>query len=204
MSRNEALSVYADLGYPDAPVMERKAQLVVEIAAELQSRRINRRAAAGLLGMEEPLLRNILGGRFRLIGIDELNRMARVLRESLPLAPGSIKVRRYTRRQRKRHHVSEFAQTGVDLAITFKHEVDWDSVIDEFIADVHALGLEAAGFGGKAPCLSLEGAVVFCGHRQDAIPAIEQLMIRLRAWPDVASVQASSIWDGWWSRQGDE
>lgn len=192
-------SVYADLGYPNADQMERKAVLVTQLAVELRARKLNRRAAAALLSTQPEELEQILRGRFRAVSVEELSRMVQVLADALPARPGNSKVRHYSRRQRKRRHVGEFAQTGVDLRITFTRAVDWDAVIDELISLIHGLGLEGAGFGSSGPCVAIEGAVVFIGLRARAIPAFEHLAAALRAWPFVDAVEALAPWDGWWA-----
>ena len=58
-------NVYADLGYSDAGEMLIKAQLVSEIAAIIKRKGLTQTQAAGLLGMPQPKLSNLLRGRFR-------------------------------------------------------------------------------------------------------------------------------------------
>ena len=62
-------NVYADLGMPDAEEMLVKAQLSTKIAEIIKLRKMTQTQAAGVLGMPQPKLSNMLRGRFR--GISE-------------------------------------------------------------------------------------------------------------------------------------
>jgi predicted XRE-type DNA-binding protein len=62
-------SVYADLGYADAEEMVVKAQLVTKIAEIIKKKGLTQTRAAERLGLTQPMLSNILRGRFR--GISE-------------------------------------------------------------------------------------------------------------------------------------
>jgi predicted XRE-type DNA-binding protein len=72
---------YADLGFPDADEMLVKAKLAHEIAQIIKSRRLTQQSAAGLLGMPQPKLSEMLRGKFRGISqakmIECLNRLGR-------------------------------------------------------------------------------------------------------------------------------
>ncbi|MDB5769049.1 MAG: hypothetical protein JWQ61_3863 [Collimonas fungivorans] len=72
---------YADLGFPDADEMLVKARLAHEIAQIIRSRRLTQQSAAGLLGMPQPKLSEMLRGKFRGISqtkmIECLNRLGR-------------------------------------------------------------------------------------------------------------------------------
>src|SRR3990172_8167500 len=72
MSKIEKSSgnVYADLGMPDAEEMLVKAQLSTKIAEIIKLRKMTQTQAAGVLGMPQPKLSNMLRGRFR--GISEV------------------------------------------------------------------------------------------------------------------------------------
>jgi predicted XRE-type DNA-binding protein len=63
------MNVYADLGVADAEEMLVKAQLAAKIAEIIKLRKLTQTQAASLLGMTQPKLSNMLGGRFR--GISE-------------------------------------------------------------------------------------------------------------------------------------
>jgi predicted XRE-type DNA-binding protein len=72
-------NVYADLGYPDADEMLIKAQLVTKIGKTIKARGWTQQKAADVLGLTQPKLSEVLGGRFR--GISEaklLDCMARL------------------------------------------------------------------------------------------------------------------------------
>lgn len=62
-------NVYADIGAADAGEMLTKARLVAKIGEIIQERGWTQREAAGVLGMTQPKLSALLGGRFR--GVSE-------------------------------------------------------------------------------------------------------------------------------------
>ncbi|MFZ3323735.1 MAG: helix-turn-helix transcriptional regulator [Usitatibacter sp.] len=62
-------NVYADLGLEDSERMLVKARLTAAIAAIIASRGLTQGAAAELLGLTQPILSNLLRGRFR--GVSE-------------------------------------------------------------------------------------------------------------------------------------
>lgn len=62
-------NVYADLGYADAAVMQRKSRLAGEIARVIKARRMTQEAAAELLGIEQSKVSRITRGQFR--GVSE-------------------------------------------------------------------------------------------------------------------------------------
>jgi predicted XRE-type DNA-binding protein len=61
-------NVYADLGFPDADEMFRKAQLATKIGEIVKARRWSRRKAAEVMGIPQPELSAMLRGHFRGIG----------------------------------------------------------------------------------------------------------------------------------------
>ena len=76
MSRHSAITieegstnVYADLGYADADGMQRKSQLVAEIARAIKVRRLTQQEAAALLGIDQAKVSRIVRGQFR--GVSE-------------------------------------------------------------------------------------------------------------------------------------
>ena len=62
-------NVYADLGLRDAENMLVKARLAVKINEASQQRGLSQEVAAGLIGISQPKLSNLLRGQFR--GISE-------------------------------------------------------------------------------------------------------------------------------------
>ena len=62
-------NVYADLGYPNADEMLRKAQLTSEIDQIIKARRWSQQQAAEVMGIPQPKLSEMLRGHFR--GISE-------------------------------------------------------------------------------------------------------------------------------------
>jgi predicted XRE-type DNA-binding protein len=67
------MSVYAQLGFPDAEEMLVKAQLVSKIGEILKEREWSQQQAAKVLGLTQPKLSKMLRGQFR--GISEMKMM---------------------------------------------------------------------------------------------------------------------------------
>lgn len=79
MSKAEKIkSAYEELGFPDAPEMLVKAQLVVKIAKILSERGYSQQQAAKIMGLTQPRLSKMLGGQFR--GISEAKLMECLIR----------------------------------------------------------------------------------------------------------------------------
>ena len=94
-------NVYADLGFPDAEEMFRKAQLTSEIDKIIKTRRWSRRKAAEVVGIPQPELSAMLRGHFRGIGerkvLDCLARLGRDIQITVGPArrrttPGQVNV----------------------------------------------------------------------------------------------------------------
>ena len=94
-------NVYADLGFPDAEEMFRKAQLTGEIDKIIKARRWSRRKAAEVVGIPQPELSAMLRGHFRGIGemklLDCLARLGRDIQITVGparrrTAPGQVRV----------------------------------------------------------------------------------------------------------------
>jgi len=86
-------NVYADLGFPDAEEMLRKAQLTTEIGKIIKARRWSQQPAAEVIGMPQPKLSELLRGHFR--GISEtkmLDGLARLGRD-IPITVGPTRRR---------------------------------------------------------------------------------------------------------------
>lgn len=58
-------NVYADLGYPDAEALQRKASLASHIAWTIKARHLTHEAAAELLGIDQADIVKIVRGQFR-------------------------------------------------------------------------------------------------------------------------------------------
>lgn len=56
-------NVYADLGYPDAEALQRKASLASHIAWTIKARHLTHEAAAQLLGMDQADIMKITRGQ---------------------------------------------------------------------------------------------------------------------------------------------
>ncbi len=66
-------NVYADLEFPDADQMLRKAYLVSKISELILSKRLNEDEVASLLGISKTNLSKILKGQFRGVSEEELS-----------------------------------------------------------------------------------------------------------------------------------
>jgi predicted XRE-type DNA-binding protein len=58
-------NVYADLGYPDAEALQRKASIAAEIARTIKAQQLTQEAAAELLGIDQVDIAKITRGQFR-------------------------------------------------------------------------------------------------------------------------------------------
>ena len=58
-------NVYADLGYPDAEALQRKASLASHIAWTIKARHLTHEAAAELIGIDQADIVKIVRGQFR-------------------------------------------------------------------------------------------------------------------------------------------
>lgn len=58
-------NVYADLGYPDAEALQRKASLASHIARTIKARHLTHEAAAELFGIDQADIVKIVRGQFR-------------------------------------------------------------------------------------------------------------------------------------------
>lgn len=74
-------NVFVDLGFPDAPQMQLKAQLAAQIIRTLCERRLTQSAAARLTGLKQPDISNIVNTRLDGISVERLfwvfNRLGR-------------------------------------------------------------------------------------------------------------------------------
>lgn len=68
-------NVFADLGFADPVTQKLKAELVRKLDSILKSRGLSQSAAAKLIGVGQPDLSKLLGGRFREMSVERLLRM---------------------------------------------------------------------------------------------------------------------------------
>ena len=68
-------NVFADLGFADAAGQHAKAELVRKLAAVMAERGLSQSAAARLVGVSQPDISRLLGGRFRDVSVERLLRM---------------------------------------------------------------------------------------------------------------------------------
>ena len=94
-AKKEVRSVYAELGYPNSDEMAIKAQLVTKIGDIIKRRKLTQKEAAGIMGMTQAKVSQMLRGQFR--GISQ----AKML-DCLAALGNDIEIRvKPIRRQRK-------------------------------------------------------------------------------------------------------
>jgi predicted XRE-type DNA-binding protein len=100
MSRQTAIpveegstNVYADLGYAEAAVMQRKSQLAGEIARAIKARRLTQEAAAELLGIEQSKVSRITRGQFRGVSEAKLLELVAKLGHDVKIVVGPVRRR---------------------------------------------------------------------------------------------------------------
>lgn len=87
-------NIYADLGYPDAAEMQRKAQLAAEISRELDARQLTQAAAAALLGIDQSKVSRITRGQFRGVSEAKLLELVTKLGHDVKIVIGRARRRR--------------------------------------------------------------------------------------------------------------
>ena len=67
-------NVFADLGLPDADILQAKAKLVHQIALAIKKRKLTQRQAAKILEIDQPKISALLHGRLSGFSMDRLLR----------------------------------------------------------------------------------------------------------------------------------
>jgi predicted XRE-type DNA-binding protein len=88
-------NVFADLGFKDPELHLVKASLVLELTRVIRKRRLTQRAAARMLGVDQPKISALLRGRFAGFSIERLIRLLIAAGQEV-----SIEVRPKARTQR--------------------------------------------------------------------------------------------------------
>jgi predicted XRE-type DNA-binding protein len=65
-------SVYADIGLKNYEEMETKSNLVTEISKAIKKKKLTQTEAAGIFGISQPKLSELLNGRFRGYSVERL------------------------------------------------------------------------------------------------------------------------------------
>jgi predicted XRE-type DNA-binding protein len=73
-AKADVRSVYAELGYPNPDEMAIKAQLVTKIGDIIKRRKLTQKEAAGIMGMTQAKVSQMLRGQFR--GISQAKLLA--------------------------------------------------------------------------------------------------------------------------------
>lgn len=98
------------------------------------------------------------------------------------------------KRVRKKKHVGEFQEFGVELSVALRPGTNIDAFLDQFIMDaVEANGL-AFGGGGREHALT---GVLELGRRDAARGKLERVKTWLLTHPGVASFQFDAFIDVW-------
>jgi predicted XRE-type DNA-binding protein len=91
-------NVFADLGLPDADEHLIKAGLVLRIDRIIRQRKLTQTAAAQLMGIDQPKISAMLGGRFRGYSVERLMRFLVALGQDVEIVvqarkPGAVELR---------------------------------------------------------------------------------------------------------------
>jgi predicted XRE-type DNA-binding protein len=78
-------NVFADLGCADAETMLAKADLAIRIAAIISARRLTQRQAAGILGIDQPGVSDLILGHLRGYSTERLIRFLNALGQDVEL-----------------------------------------------------------------------------------------------------------------------
>jgi predicted XRE-type DNA-binding protein len=110
----EVRSVYSDLGYKNPAEMETKANLVMEISEEIKKKKITQSQGAEMLGISQPKLSELLGGRFRGYSVERLMHFLTLLGKDVDII---VKDRPPTRSARVNVHHSRRAKTRKAVSV---------------------------------------------------------------------------------------
>ncbi len=86
-------NAYADLGYADAAEMQRKSQLVAEIARSIKARHLTQKGAAVLLGIDQSKVSRITRGQFRGVSEAKLLELVTKLGRDVKIVVGPVRRR---------------------------------------------------------------------------------------------------------------
>ena len=86
-------NVYVDLNYADAAEMQRKSQLVAEIARTIKARRLTQLEVAELLGIDQSKVSHITRGQFRGVSEAKLLELVTRLGHDVKIVVGPIRRR---------------------------------------------------------------------------------------------------------------
>ena len=78
-------NVFADLGCADAESMLAKADMAIRIAAIISARRLTQKQAAGILGIDQPGVSDLIQGHLRGYSTDRLIRFLNALGQDVDL-----------------------------------------------------------------------------------------------------------------------
>jgi predicted XRE-type DNA-binding protein len=79
-------NVFRDLGLPDADLLQAKADLVHQISALIEARRLTQVQAADVLGVTQPKISALLHGRLDGFSMDRLVRFLNLLDQDVKIS----------------------------------------------------------------------------------------------------------------------
>ena len=79
-------NVFRDLGLPDADLLQAKADLVHQISALIEARRLTQMQAADVLGVTQPKISALLHGRLDGFSMDRLVRFLNLLDQDVKIS----------------------------------------------------------------------------------------------------------------------
>jgi uncharacterized protein len=105
------------------------------------------------------------------------------------------------KRLRKKKHIGEFQEFGVEISATLRDDVDFIEFLDDFLGSaVEAHGL-AFGGGGQTP--RLEGYLEL-GRRDVVEPNLAAVSKWLSADARVLAIDVGEPEDAWYPKSGDD
>lgn len=78
-------NIYADVGFPEAEIMEAKAELVSRIADIIEERGWTQTEAAQRVGLSQPKISELLRGKFRGFAMERLLRILTQLNQDITI-----------------------------------------------------------------------------------------------------------------------
>ena len=93
-AKDPARNVWLQLGLPDAEAHYLKAELVLRLERAIRAMGLTQRAAAKRLGVTQPELSKILGGKFSEVSIERLMRLLAALGCQIEIKVGEVEASR--------------------------------------------------------------------------------------------------------------
>lgn len=91
--RRSSANIFADLKLPDAEELHAKAQIAYQICAILEERKLTQKAAALLLGIDQPKVSALLHGKLEGFSSDRLFRFLNALDRDIEIVIRPVRQR---------------------------------------------------------------------------------------------------------------